>query len=176
MNVPARPLVVETVAPVDIMRFLRAVKRFVEHLATAMFAAMFLMFIIGVGMRYIVGKPLSWSDEVAIILLLWSMFLASAFVLRDKDHVTLDLLYGALPPAGQRVIAFIAAAGFGLLFVAVTPGTYDLVAFLTRERTPGLQLRLDHVYSCFVVFIGAIGVRLLWKAVQLLRSRWREEL
>lgn len=158
------------------MRFFRGLTKLVEHLCTAAFAAMFVMFLAGVAMRYVFDKPLSWSDEVAVILLLWSMFIASAFVLKEREHVSLDLLYGMLSPAGKRIMAFVVAAVFGLLFLAMTPGTYDFIAFLTRERTPGLQLRLDIVYACFTIFIAAIGVRLAWKAVRLLGRHWRDEL
>ena len=158
------------------MRLIRRLSKLIEHVATILFAAMFLMFIVGVVMRFVFNATLSWSDELAIILLLWTVFLASAFALPEKEHVSLDLLYVALPPGGKRAAALLAAVAFGLLFVAVTPGTYDFIAFLTRERTPGLRLRLDVVYFCFVLFIGAAGVRLLWKAVLLMRRGWREHI
>jgi TRAP-type C4-dicarboxylate transport system permease small subunit len=158
------------------MRLIRRLSKLFEHISTILFAAMFLMFIVGVVMRFVFNATLSWSDELAIILLLWTVFLASAFALPEKEHVSLDLLYVALPPRGKRAAALLAATAFGLLFVAVTPGTYDYVAFLTRERTPGLRLRLDVAYFCFVLFIGAAGVRLLWKAVMLLRRDWREHI
>lgn len=158
------------------MRIVNLLSRAVAALATAAFALMFLMFIVGVAMRYLFASPLSWSDETAIILLLWSMFLATAFVLKESEHVSLDLLYAALPPTGKRFAAFLAAAGCGLLFLAVAPGTYDLITFLWRERTPGLRLRLDMVYFCFVIFVVVVGLRLVWKAAQLLRRDWREHL
>jgi TRAP-type C4-dicarboxylate transport system permease small subunit len=120
-----------------------------EAAGVALFAAMFTMFIAGVAMRYAVGQPLTWSDEVCVVLLLWSTFWAASFVVRLGEHVTFDILYEAAAPQGRR-----------------------LMAIVWRETTPTLRLRLDYVYACFPLFIAVIGVRLLWRGQTLVRRDW----
>jgi TRAP-type C4-dicarboxylate transport system permease small subunit len=133
---------------------------------------MFAMFIAGVVMRYAVGQPLTWSDEVCVVLLLWSTFWAAAFVVKIGEHVTFDMLYAAAAPLGRRLMALAAMLGFGALLLAALPATYGYVAFLWRETTPTLRLRLDYVYACFPLFIAVIGVRLLWRGQSLARRDW----
>jgi TRAP-type C4-dicarboxylate transport system permease small subunit len=143
-----------------------------EAAGVALFAAMFAMFIAGVVMRYAFGQPLTWSDEVCVVLLLWSTFWAASFVVKLGEHVTFDILYEAAPPQGRRIMALLAMLGFGALLLAALPATYGYVAFLWRETTPTLRLRLDYVYACFPLFIAVIGVRLLWRGQSLARGGW----
>jgi TRAP-type C4-dicarboxylate transport system permease small subunit len=143
-----------------------------EAVGVALFAAMFATFIAGVAMRYAAGRPLTWSDEICIVLLLWSTFWAASFVVKLGEHVTFDILYEAAAPRWRRVMALAAALGFGALLLAALPATYGYVAFLWRETTPTLRLRLDYVYACFPLFLAVIGARLLWRGSRLARRDW----
>jgi TRAP-type C4-dicarboxylate transport system permease small subunit len=143
-----------------------------EAVGVALFAAMFATFIAGVVMRYAAGRPLTWSDEICVVLLLWSTFWAASFIVKLGEHVTFDILYEAARPRGRRLMALAAALGFGALLLAALPATYGYVAFLWRETTPTLRLRLDYVYACFPLFLAVIGARLLWRGGQLARRDW----
>jgi TRAP-type C4-dicarboxylate transport system permease small subunit len=140
----------------------------------ALFAAMFATFIAGVAMRHLARQPLTWSDEVCVVLLLWSTFWAAAFVVRHDEHVTFDMLHAAAPAPMRRLMALAAALGCAALFLAALPATYGYVAFLWRETTPTLRLRLDYVYACFVIFLAVAALRLLWRGGRLARRDWEK--
>jgi len=150
----------------------RRAGRAAEAVGVALFAAMFATFIAGVVMRYAAGRPLTWSDEFCVVLLLWSTFWAASFVVRLGEHVTFDILYEAAPRPGRRLMALAAAFGFGALLLAALPAAVGYVAFLWRETTPTLRLRLDYVYACFPLFLAVIGARLLWRGGLLARRDW----
>jgi len=143
-----------------------------EAVGVALFAAMFATFIAGVVMRYAAGQPLTWSDEVCVVLLLWSTFWAASFVVKIGEHVTFDILYEAAALRGRRLMALAAAVAAGALILAALPATYGYVAFLWRETTPTLRLRLDYVYACFPLFLAVIGMRLFWRGQALARRDW----
>ncbi len=42
------------------------------------------------------NAPLGWTVELCLTLWLWLVFWGSAFCLRDRDHVTFDILYLAV--------------------------------------------------------------------------------
>jgi TRAP-type C4-dicarboxylate transport system permease small subunit len=56
---------------------------------------------------------------------------------------------------------------YGLSF----PATLSYVEFMKVERTSYLRIRLDHLYSIYVVFVVAIIVRYLWILWQLVRGK-----
>jgi TRAP-type C4-dicarboxylate transport system permease small subunit len=151
-------------------------RRAAEALCAAMFAGVFVVFVYKIVMRYAAGDAVAWADEVSVVLFIWIVFLANAFVVEDRRQITFDLLYRHVPPPAQRVIGIVRAALVGGLFLAGLPGALGYIAFLWRERTPVLQWRLDDVYACFGVFMVAVIARLAWQVVRLGGRRWRDAL
>lgn len=152
---------------------LRAARLFADAVAVLMFAAVFIIFCLKIGMRYIGHNELAWTDEVAIILFIWIIFWANAFILSDRDHIRFDLVLHMVPPTARRWMAVARAILVGGIFLAALPDTFDYILFLWRERTPVLELRLDRVYICFGVFAATVPLRGAWLLVQMARSDWR---
>jgi TRAP-type C4-dicarboxylate transport system permease small subunit len=144
--------------------------------AAVMFAAVFLIFCLKIGMRYIAHNELAWPDEVSIILFIWIIFWANALILSDRDHIRFDLLVLAMPPAGRRIMALLRALLIGGIFAAATPPSIGYIRFLWREHTPVLGLPLSWVYACFGLFMIAVPLRAAWSLVRLCGRHWRTEL
>lgn len=142
---------------------------------TAVFAAIFVIFIFSVAMRYLAQRPLAWADELNIILLLWVMFIGGAFVVRDNEHVAFDIVWQAARPPVRRTMGIVAALAMGGLFLAAFPAIYSYITFLWRERTSVLEWRLDIVYFCFVIFLAAVILRFAGSLVRLCGRDWRTE-
>jgi TRAP-type C4-dicarboxylate transport system permease small subunit len=148
-------------------------RQIADWTASAMFAAVFLIFNYKIFTRYFEHSEAVWADEVLVILFIWIIFWANAFLLRDKDQITFDLVYRLLPPPAKRAVALVRFALIGGIFLWALPGSLDYIRFLWREHTPVLNLPLDYVYSCFGLFLIAVIVRSLHSAVKLLGSGWR---
>jgi TRAP-type C4-dicarboxylate transport system permease small subunit len=58
--------------------------------------------VLQVVMRYVVGKTLSWSEELAVLMFAWATLGGLALGVREGFHVRLDLLIGSLPGAARR--------------------------------------------------------------------------
>ena len=62
----------------------------------------------------------------------------------------------------RRAIGFLVAAATVVLFAMSLPATIKYVAFMKVESTSYLKIRLDLLYSVYVVFAVAVIVRSLW--------------
>jgi TRAP-type C4-dicarboxylate transport system permease small subunit len=153
-----------------------ALRRLADWIACAMFAAVFVIFNYKIFTRYFEHDEAVWADEVLVILFVWIIFWANAFLVRDKEQITFDLVYRLLPPPVQRWIALARVLLIGGIFAIALPGSLDYIGFLWREHTPVLNLPLDLVYSCFGVFLIAVTVRAAVSAVRLIGPRWRDQL
>jgi TRAP-type C4-dicarboxylate transport system permease small subunit len=138
-----------------------------------LFALVFVIFIYKIVTRYLEHDEAAWADEVSVILFIWIIFWANAFVVRDREQITFDLVYHRLSSRWKRAFALARLLLIGGIFAWSLPGSLDYILFLNREHTPVLDLRLDLVYSCFGLFLIAVVVRSAWAAVRLLGPRWR---
>lgn len=151
-------------------------RRVAEAIAAAVFALLFLVFVIQVAMRFVFNQPLAWSDELIVVLYILMVFWSAATLLKEKEHVMLDLVYAALPPAGQRVFGLIGAALTAGLLLFMLPEAFDYVRFMHREKTPVLDIPFSYVFAPFILFVAVIGIQYVIKFVRLLGHNWKEQL
>lgn len=143
-----------------------------EGVAAAIFALLFIVFIVQVGMRFLFNRPLAWSDELIVILYIAMLFWSAATLLEERDHVMLDLVYAALPPGGRRVFGLVGAGLTAGLLLVLLPQTVDYVLFMHREKTPVLGMPFSVVFAPFVLFVALIGMQYTVKFVRLLGRDW----
>ncbi len=151
-------------------------KRLAEALSTLSMGVVFVLFIYGVGMRYLLNRPVSWTDEAVTVLMVWSVLWTGAFVLRWSEHISFDIVFVNLAPERQRQMLLVGNLAFVILMFAALPGMVDYTLFLWREKTDMLEMRLDFVYAIFPIFFIAIVVRQVLSLWRLMSPRWRVEL
>jgi TRAP-type C4-dicarboxylate transport system permease small subunit len=158
------------------VQFTARLRQGADWIASAMFATVFVVFNYKIFTRYFEHDEAVWADEVLVILFVWIVFFANAFLLRDKEQITFDLIYRLLPPPAKRAVALARVVLIGGIFAWALPGSLDYIRFLWREHTPVLNLPLDWVYACFGLFLVAVIVRAVIAAVKLVGPRWREQI
>lgn len=159
------------------MQSLRARLRYLAELVTViLFMAMFAAFLLQVFTRYILNDPVAWTQEFVLIAYIWIVFWCAAFLLREREHITFDMFYLALPLAGRRVLAIVLTALTGTAFIAALPATIDYVSFMKIEKSPVIGLRFDVLYSIFVVFVIAVAIGAVVRIWRLLSRSWQDEL
>src|SRR5712691_13118425 len=73
--------------------------------ASLMFACVFVAFIYKIVMRYAAHDAVAWADEISVVLFVWIIFWANAFVVDDRRQITFDLVVRLLPPPWRRAAA-----------------------------------------------------------------------
>lgn len=61
----------------------------------------------GVIMRYIVGKPYTWLEEVQLFCMVWIVFGAGGAAFRTGNHVAIEMVVEMLPKSIQKVVEII---------------------------------------------------------------------
>ncbi len=69
---------------------------------TALMGAIVLSIALQVVMRFIVGHPLVWVEEVSTYAFVWITFMGASLGLKQIRHVKVELLNGAFGPVGCR--------------------------------------------------------------------------
>ena len=142
----------------------------------AMFAAVFVIFNYKIFTRYFEHNEAIWADEILVILFVWIIFWAQAFIVRDKEQIAFDLVYRLLPLRARRIAALAQRLLVGGVFLWSLPASLGYIGFLWREHTPVLNLPLDVVYSCSGIFLIAVIIRAGASFMRLSGPRWRDEI
>src|ERR1700704_7012905 len=108
--------------------------------AALMFACVFVAFIYKIVMRYASGDAVAWADEISVVLFVWIIFWANAFLVEDRRQIRFDLVVGLLASPWRRAAAIARLLVVGGLFLWALPGVLDYIAFLWRGSPPGGSL------------------------------------
>lgn len=151
---------------VDGARWLR---RRAENVCAALLLVMFLCFILQIVARYVFNYPLGWTEEVSVLAWIWCLLWGAVFVLRERDEVRFDLIYSNASKQTRRVFTIVTGIVTVVLFAVALPAVWSYVTFLKVERSAYLGIRLDYLYSIYVVFSVGVIVRyaaLTWRAIR----------
>ncbi|QJF52320.1 TRAP transporter small permease [Roseobacter ponti] len=171
------------------MRKLQAVVgHFARGVAAAIMAAMFVTFVLQIVVRYtarlewlpakfpILDPSLyGWTLELCLLLWVWLVFWGNAFVVRDRDHVTFDILYHAVRPSVRRWFIIISGIAICVSLVLSIGPTWEKFHILRLKKTATLSaifgdwIRMRDVYSIYIFFLIAVGLRYAWAVYRAVR-------
>jgi C4-dicarboxylate transporter, DctQ subunit len=146
-------------------------RRRAENVAAAMLAVMFAAFIIQIVFRYFFNFPVGWTSELTVVLWLWLVLWGAAFVVKEREEIRFDLISGAAGRRARIAMGIVVSVALVVLYGASLKASFDYVAFMKVEKSSYLKIRMDWLFSIYVVFLVAVIVRYLWLLSQLLRGR-----
>ena len=149
-------------------------KKAADTFGGLLFLGLFLTFLIQITARFGFNQPLPWTDELAVILYLWAILWASAFMVREREHVVFDLLWNSVSVGARRVLRILGNLMIGGLALVALPASWDYVHFMAREGTPVLGFSFQWVFLPFVLLLVALVIRSVWGIWQAVRGRGME--
>lgn len=141
-----------------------------ENIAALMLAVMFAAFIVQIASRYLFNLPVGGANELTITMWLWVVLWGAAFVLRERDEIRFDIVYGSVGPRVRRIMTLIASAALLFLYGYSLPAVWDYVTFMKIQKTSYLDIRYDWLFSIYIIFVVAILIRYAWIFVTALRG------
>jgi TRAP-type C4-dicarboxylate transport system permease small subunit len=127
--------------------------------SVALFAALFGVFIVQIGARFILDQPLPWTDELAVILYLWVVLWAAAASVREREHVRFDLIHDLMPAPLRRGVRMLGHLAIALLALLALPASWDYVSAMRQESSPVLGIPMFWVDLPFVLLLIGMVLR-----------------
>ena len=164
-------------------------------MAALMMAAMFTTFILQITIRYTARvdwiaayfpfldtSHFGWTLEFCLALWVWIICFCNSFIVRERDHVTFDLLYLHVNPALRKWFAIITGIAVCGGFLWSLEPTWSKFYILRLKKTATLSsllgdwVRMRDVYSIYVLFLVAVACRYAWRVIDTLRFGAESEL
>ena len=146
-------------------------RRRAENVAAAMLAVMFAAFIIQIVFRYFFNLPTGWTSELTVVMWLWLVLWGAAFVVKESEEIRFDLLSETAGRRTRITMGIVAAAAVVILYCASLPAAYSYVTFMKVEKSSYMKIRMDWLFSIYLIFVVAIIARYLWILSHLLRGK-----
>jgi len=133
------------------VRLFRAIDRTVEYGLFLIFLTFTIVGGLQVFNRFVLGLPLSWSEEFQKFGHIWMVMLAIPVAYRRGAHLGMDMLLRLLPPVTQRLVGLLTELLWLLLALAIGRYTLVIMQIAKTQESPGLGLPVDWVYSGMVI-------------------------
>ncbi len=145
----------------------KGLKHAADAVGAALFATLFLVFMVQIVARFGFNRPLPWTDEAAVMLYVWVILWAAAFIVPEREHVMFDLVWNTVGARTRKAMRLLGHAMIGGLCAWALPASWDYVHFMRREGTPVLGVPFMWVFLPFVLLLAALVVRSgigIWRA------------
>ncbi len=156
--------------------WLRILKEGADLIGVLLFTVAFLGFIVQVFFRYVVNRPILWTEEVTMIAFVWTVFWAAAFMVNIREHVTFDVVYETMSPAVKRVMAIFSMLVLIGTFLLLIPATWDYMQFLLRKRSPVLRIPMTWIYGCYLLFVVNFTIQAAVRLWRLFTPAWGKQI
>jgi TRAP-type C4-dicarboxylate transport system permease small subunit len=130
---------------------LRRLHETLTALSVLLLAGYFVAVLLQVFFRYVLNDSIFWAEEFVRAALVWGVMVASALVAASRNHIRVEMLELMLPPAGRRVVVFVANV-LSMAFCAVL--LYAGIELIERtwfQRSPMLDIPKWWIYLAIPV-------------------------
>ncbi|MBM3523211.1 MAG: TRAP transporter small permease [Alphaproteobacteria bacterium] len=118
---------------------------------------------IGVFFRSLLDHPLAWTNELAVLGLVWLTFIGASAVYKERGHIAVDAVSHLLPTGSRRVLAATLIVVMGVSIALVGWHMLTLIPLQHRKMISGLDLpRSWH------------GIPVLWMCASMVLSSLRQ--
>ncbi|MFJ7738728.1 TRAP transporter small permease [Lysinibacillus sp. NPDC097287] len=113
-------------------------------IAILLMSVILVSIVLGVVFRYFINSPLTWTDELAIYMLIWLTFVGGSMSVKNGKAASLDLVFEKVNVLWQRIFLIV---GYTFVTVFSTIVTYMAVKWISNpavltQISPGLKISM----------------------------------
>lgn len=143
-----------------------------KMLCTITLALMSAIIVLQVFFRYVLNNSLSWSEELARYLFIWTIYIGISYGVKMDKHVAVDAVYTYMPKGVKKYYAMVAYALFMIFALLVVYYGVTVVGMqiTSGQVSPAMGLPMQYVYVAPVVGMVLTIIRLVQKIIEAARA------
>ena len=135
----------------------------VRYALVGIVAAMTVIIIIQVFLRYLFLYSLAWSEEVARYLMIWASFLGASLAVKYGLHIGVEFVVSRISGGPKSALSLVAKGSMLFFLILFTIGGIQVAWALRDQDSPAL------LFSMFYAYLSA-PVGGVFMIIQLLNS------
>lgn len=96
----------------------------------------------GVVMRYIVGQPFTWLEEVQLFCMVWIVFAAGGAAFRTKSHVAIEIVVEMFPESVQKIISYVIDVVVFLVIAYLLYHSFGFIQMFVKNGRSSSMLKI----------------------------------
>lgn len=142
----------------------------IRLLTIAAFSLMVIVTFLQIIYRFVLLKPIPWSEELARYLFVWITFLGSGVAVKNKGHVGVELVLDRIPKSLRKIfliLAFVACVTFCILMV--TNGI-TMVQRTMNQRSAAMSMPMSYAYVAIPIGFLLMAINFIVHIFLLIRG------
>ena len=158
------------------MKFLKLLDENLErYIMCALLVGMTLVLGIQIVFRFVLNSPLTWSEELARFMFIWSTFLSIGFCLREGISLKIDTLISVFPKKVQAIIYMIGDAVMAVFFIYLLPASWEFAYTSVQSGQVSAACGIPMYFIQISLMVGFAlaafrAIHNIWKNIQALRG------
>jgi len=145
----------------SLARFDRVLAKAEASVLIAMVVAMTAIVLAQVVYRYLLARPLHWSEELARYLFVWISILGAAVGVQRRGHFGMDFFFKMIAAGKRRFLSFVIYLLMGIVIAILFVQGIFLVTKTVAQQSPAMEISMGWAYACLPVGAGLMGIHLL---------------
>ncbi|MDK2878005.1 MAG: TRAP-type transport system small permease protein [Thermoanaerobacteraceae bacterium] len=149
--------------------FFQKIIEFVTSVSLVLLSVICFMNVI---LRYIFKIGLSWSEEVALALFLWIIFLGAILASVEKLHIRVDLIIGLLSKKIRRILEILVLLIVIYALYILFKGSMIFVGNAHKSYSQTMPwLRYSYVYGAIIPSVIGMFIVYIGNLINILRGK-----
>ena len=143
---------------------------FEKYLSVAFTVLMILSLVCQILSRHILKMPMVWTEEVALICFILSVYTGACNAVTTRQHLKLGIIQEKMPPRVKLIMQLVSNLLFGVTMGAISYGMYFVVAKLVKYKSVYMATGLPKmtVYATIMAMMLLMIIRLIQDSVRLI--------
>lgn len=118
-----------------------------------------------------VNLSIEWTEESARFAQVWLILLGSGIAMRERMHVSVDIVLKLLPVAVQKVmIVLTSIMALGFLYIAINH-SFRLIKIGAMQTSPALDMPMNWVFLALPIGLGYFALEFTLATISRLRDK-----
>ncbi|OQY32070.1 MAG: hypothetical protein B6241_12335 [Spirochaetaceae bacterium 4572_59] len=113
-------------------------------------------------------NALSWSEEAARYLLVWSTFLGSTMAYKRGMHIAVTFIIESFPPAVEKTLQIISHLLAAVFFVIIIVYGIRYMQMQSTQVSASLRIPMKYVYFIIPFSAAVMGIHAVTKILEVL--------